>query len=428
MPDQDFEAPRAYSRTGDGVNGMAALRQLSAVYVAAAGAYSIAMALSAHPDWSRTAENTAHFARVHAVATAADFERHVLRPDLAMVEAAGRSVENRIAAELRGSPRTQTPQRKIAHANIPARPTMVARIAPPPPPDDIAPPPEAAPTVPTPPPAALRGSENAPRPETEPNAAVPPRQITLAPQAPIPQASNPQTNVAPPDAVASLPPQGAPDAGEIIRVEDRLKASLTSEMVDNFELFLYVSKAESGPWAQRMYVFQKQPSGDLTLLYNWPVSTGREKVEFNPEGHRLKTATPPGYYELDPHRSYEHYVSGEWGQPMPYAMFFNWVKDGNQTGLAIHAASGDDVARLGQRASAGCIHLSEDNARALFTMIRSQYKGLAPRFAMDRRTGTMSNQGILLHDAGGNLKMAEGYKVLVFIEDYGGENLVAALF
>jgi len=424
VPDQDFEPLRAYARTGDSVNGMAALRQLSAVYVAAAGAYSIAMALSAHPDLSRTAENTARYVRVHAVATASDFDRNVVLPDLAMVEAAGRSVETHIAAELRGSPATKVPQRKIANVKIPARRAMVARIAPP---VDIAPAPEAAPTAPTPPPVTLRGSENAPH-EAETNAAVPQHQIELAPQSSIPQASNPQTNVAPPNAVASLPPQAAPDAAEVIRVEDRLKASLTSEMVDNFELFLYVSKAESGPWAQRMYVFQKQPSGDLTMLYDWPVSTGREKVEFNPEGHRLKTATPPGYYELDPHRSYEHYVSGEWGQPMPYAMFFNWVKDGNQTGLAIHAASGDDVARLGQRASAGCIHLSEDNARTLFTMIRAQYKGLAPRFAMDRRTGTMSNQGILLHDAGGNLKMAEGYKVLVFIEDYGGENIVAALF
>ena len=213
-----------------------------------------------------------------------------------------------------------------------------------------------------------------------------------------------------------------------MRVQDRLKNSLTSEMVQNFSLFLYVSKAEAGPWAQRMYVFQKQPSGDLALLYNWPVSTGREQLELNPEGHKLKTDTPAGYYQLDAHRSYEHYTSSEWGQQMPYAMFFNWVKGGNQTGLAIHAASGDDVEKLGHRASAGCVHLSEDNARTLFAMIRSQYKGLAPRFAMDRRTGTMSNEGILLHDASGKVQMAEGYKVLVFIEDYGGENVVAALF
>jgi hypothetical protein len=140
------------------------------------------------------------------------------------------------------------------------------------------------------------------------------------------------------------------------------------------------------------------------------------------------TDTPEGYYELDPHRSYIHYHSSQWDKPMPYAMFFNWIRNGSPTGLAIHAATGDDVSLLGSRASAGCIHLGEDNARELFTLIRSRYRGLAPRFAIDRRTGTMSNQGILLHDPEGQVRMEEGYKVLVFIENYGGENLVAALY
>jgi hypothetical protein len=53
---------------------------------------------------------------------------------------------------------------------------------------------------------------------------------------------------------------------------------------------------------------------------------------------------------------------------------------------------------------------------------------LVPKFAYDKRTATMSNQGVLVHAPDGNLKMAEGYKVLVYIENYGGENVVAALF
>ena len=61
-------------------------------------------------------------------------------------------------------------------------------------------------------------------------------------------------------------------------------------------------------------------------------------------------------------------------------------------------------------------------------MIRTEYRGLAPMFAYDRRTATMSNQGVLLHDANGHIQLAEGYKVLVFIENYGGDNVVAALF
>jgi hypothetical protein len=158
------------------------------------------------------------------------------------------------------------------------------------------------------------------------------------------------------------------------------------------------------------------------------VSTGREKVEYNATGQKLPSFTPAGYYELDPHRFYTHYTSGQWGEPMPFAMFFNWQKDGEATGLAIHSASGDDVAQLGTRASAGCIRLPPDAAQTLFSLIKSKYRGLAPKFAIDRRTGTMSNDGILVHDAQGHVQLADGYRVLVFIEDYGGENVVAAMY
>ena len=410
---------------------MTALRQLSVVYVAAAGAYAIAMAMSAHPNWVKEADQTAAYLRTHSVATAVAFDDHVLRPEIKLAEAAGRSLGKSIAGAFHND------QVKIARRDLPVK---VARALPlkhhasvqtaqPSSPTDLAPP-QSGPSPDdntqdnaTALPVPLRGNDGTANTATAdanaPATTPPPHMMKLLPQTATPPASS----------TASLPPQGGmPSAGEIIRVEERLKASLTSEMVNNFSLFLYVSKADSGPWAQRMYVFQKQANGDLNLLYNWPVSTGREQLELNPQGRELETTTPSGYYELDPHRSYEHYTSSEWGQKMPYAMFFNWVKDGNETGLAIHAASGDDVAKLGSRASAGCVHLSEDNARTLFAMIHAQYKGLAPRFAYDRRTGTMSNQGILMHDAAGNLKMAEGYKVLIFIEDYGGQNVVAALY
>ena len=228
--------------------------------------------------------------------------------------------------------------------------------------------------------------------------------------------------------VASRPDLSAPGTGEITRVMQRLKDNLTGEMLQSFELFLYVSKAESGPLAQRMYVFRKQASGRLDMLYNWPVSTGREMFEFAPNGQRAPSFTPQGYYELDPGRMYKDHVSGQWKSPMPYAMFFNWEKNGLQTGLAIHSATGEDIALLGKRASAGCVRLAPANAALLFNLIRTRYKGLAPRFAYDHRTATMSNDGLLMHDAQGQLKFAEGYKVLVFIENYGGNNVVAALF
>ncbi|HEX4160778.1 MAG TPA: L,D-transpeptidase [Rhizomicrobium sp.] len=221
----------------------------------------------------------------------------------------------------------------------------------------------------------------------------------------------------------NLPP---PDSTQVVRVEERLKDNLTQELYDDFKLFLYVSKAANGPWAQQMYVFRKRPDGDLAFVYDWPVSTGRERVEADATGTAMTTHTPTGYYELDPERFFVHHRSSEWHQPMPYAMFFNWIRNGSASGLAIHSATGGDIAKLGRRASAGCIHLSPEAARTLFNLIRSQYRGAVPRFVIDD-SGTMSNDGLILRDADGRPQFARGYKVLVFIENYGGRNVIAAM-
>jgi len=392
---------------------MTALRQLSLVYVLAAGAYAMAMAMSAHPVWQKDVQFAGAYVAHQSGMAAGVVNRRVFYPGWVLAENAADGLSRRIVeAVIPGRHAPRSTLTRMANA-VPAPVRRIARALPVSHhglPSRLAPERTAALDVRRPPAAAHR-------------LAGPAKLLTIVPSASVPSAS------APSSATASLPPVApAFSPADIIRVTQRLRDGLTSEMLANFELFLYVSKADAGPWAQHMYVFQKQTTGDLKLLYNWPVSTGRERLEFNPAGRKLATDTPPGYYELDPHRSYAQYNSAEWGKPMPYAMFFNWVKDGNETGLAIHAASGDDQKLIGKRASAGCIHLTEDNARTLFTLIRTQYRGLAPRFAVDRRTGTMSNDGILLHDAQGHLKLAEGYKVLIFIEDYGGENVVAALF
>lgn len=413
---------------------MDGLKKLGTAYIAVASVYAVAAALSWHPDWARETRIAGTYLGGQGEQAAVALDNHVLVPGWDLTKKEGRVFGDWVAT-LYAPPHDMTVaslpakrQLAVVHAApAVAKPVHVAVARPEiaqgqsvitSPPDTQVPTTEAPSESSAPPQPAVPQQQSA-------DSTPPMRPMELAPQAEQPPAqANPQANTQ----TASIPPSTGIDPADIIRVEDRLKDSLTREMFENFELFLYVSKADAGPWAQHMYVFKKQASGDLVLLYNWPVSTGREQIEFDPQGQRLVTTTPPGYYELDPNRSYAHYRSSQWGKPMPYAMFFNWVERGNQTGLAIHAASGDDAARLGQRASAGCIHLSEDNARTLFTMIRSQYRGLAPRFAIDRRTGTMSNDGILLHDAQGNLKMADGYKVLVFIENYGGENVVAALF
>jgi hypothetical protein len=181
-----------------------------------------------------------------------------------------------------------------------------------------------------------------------------------------------------------------------------------------------------------MFVFAKNRGkagkGELTLLHDWPVSTGRETMERDNNGVLASTATPAGYYQLDSKRFYRKYTSSQWGKPMPNSMFFNWMVRGYPTGLAIHGVTdADEVAALGMRASAGCVHLSPEAAEVLFNLVLRDYRGMAPRFAYNPETKTVSNNGKLSRDDAGALRMVEGYKALVIIENYGGQDLLSEL-
>jgi hypothetical protein len=210
-------------------------------------------------------------------------------------------------------------------------------------------------------------------------------------------------------------------------VAHRLNDSLSREMFANFTLFIYIDKAERGPFAQRMFVFEKM-NDNFALLYDWPVSTGRESLERDAHGHLQSTITPVGYYEFDPKRLFEDHVSSQWNEEMPYAMFFDWKPNGHDTGLAIHGAAGDEATALGTRSSAGCVRLSEENARTLFTMVRDQFDAPAPKIAYLDGSRNVSSEGFLLHDREGQLSMREGYSALVVIDDYVGESQVSSLF
>jgi lipoprotein-anchoring transpeptidase ErfK/SrfK len=203
----------------------------------------------------------------------------------------------------------------------------------------------------------------------------------------------------------------------------RLQQTLTPELAKNFDLFLYVSKAARGPIAQHMYVFRRRMNGAFDLLHDWPVSTGREKVENNALGITRFTATPPGYYELDPLRIFAEYHSVSWDEPMPHAMFFDAWHKGARVGLAIHAADNDGIDALGARASAGCVRLSPEHAQALFQLVNAEYRGAVPQLAYDRATQSTRRDGALMRDAHGQLQFRKGYRVLVIIEDFGGKEI-----
>ena len=344
---------------------MSALRLLALSYLASAAVFVVAAVVVAHPDW----------ARLQPVAVHEPVVRLTLTPP----------GPNDSPAQ----PKAKSPTRHKREAGTQAAnpaPVTPSRVVP-----DLSP-------------------ESAPVP-AEPKLVKP----------------NP---IAPADVRSDL--GNAPQPVIPVLPHDRLKAAafrltdkLTPEMVEHFDLILYVSKAGRGPLAQHMVVFRNS-DGVLTPIHDWKVSTGREQDEVSPRGRSTFTATPKGFYEFDPDRMYRAYHSWNWDRDMPHAMFFNWERRGVETGLAIHAATGEDIAKLGSRASAGCVHLAPENATLLYHLVQD-HEGRVPRFAYSADTETMSNSGNFMRDRKGRLKMAEGYRVLVMIDDYAGDDRLAAL-
>ena len=202
----------------------------------------------------------------------------------------------------------------------------------------------------------------------------------------------------------------------------RLKSGLSPQLYTAFDLFIYVNKADQGPWAQHLYAFAK-PSGastrpEMILMLDAPVSTGRERIEQAKNGERVSTATPAGFYELDPDRFETGHRSRQWQEDMPNAMFFNWDKNGARTGIAIHGVTdASSVAALGHRASAGCIQLSLDASRVLMDLVRDDFEGDVPVFAHDKKTHATTTTGEFARDAKGQVAMTHGYRALVIVED-----------
>ncbi len=368
---------------------MSGARTLSVVYLLGASAFGFALALQAQQPWALGARQAAITAGPYAVTAARTVNQLAVAPALAWATQS----TAQISAWVWPKSEAKAPI-KIAKASPPKAPALRPAVIPP----------AAAPATPSP---SVVAPTAAPKPSEMRLADTETDNSTLAPA---------------PDATP-------PSPAEVGRVLAHLKVSLSKDLYENFSLFLYVSKADHGPWHQRMFVFAKQDNGNLNLMYSFPVSTGREVLMPNPNGTAMwHTNTPEGYFQIDPERVYKRYTSQQWGHKMPYAMFFNWEHDGLQTGVAIHSAVGDDVADVGKRASAGCIRLNPQNARLLFDLVKKNYRGQTPLFAYDRRTATMSKDGLLMHDKAGNLQYAEGYKVLVLIENNGGDDMVAALF
>lgn len=204
--------------------------------------------------------------------------------------------------------------------------------------------------------------------------------------------------------------------------ERRLLATVPDDIEPYFDLFMYVSKSNRGPLAQRMYVFQRDGDGKIIPYAEWKVSTGREKIELHRE-RKIRTTTPEGIFALNPKRLHKRYWSTSWdGAPMHYAMFYDMLNNGNQSGLAIHAAMGrDKIRRLGRRDSAGCVRLLPKHAKELFYKVRNTTQGRVPVLAVNER-GSTDRWGRAERDAAGSIVLQDGYRALVFVENYDGRD------
>ncbi len=109
-------------------------------------------------------------------------------------------------------------------------------------------------------------------------------------------------------------------------------------------------------WALNVDISVSKVSQKMTVsldgvpTYVWLVSTGGGKYD-----------TPTGTYKI--FRLEKDHFSKEWDDaPMPYSMFFTGQ------GHAIHGSY--HIARLGTKASHGCVRLAPENAATLFSLVQ----------------------------------------------------------
>jgi hypothetical protein len=276
----------------------------------------------------------------------------------------------------------------------------------------------------------------APQPEDAP-AVVMPAQAVSAPAASQVQTKPDMHLIAVPAAtVESAPPSPAPelrvaaannaplltsDTADLANaVALRVRDSVPSNLFPYFDVYLYVSKAAQGPWAQHMFIFHRAPDRHLVFEQSIPVSTGRERRE------KYFTSTPTGLFELDPNRFDRNHRSHRWNNaPMPWAMFLDYTINNHLAGVALHSGIGH-VALLGQRASGGCVRLPPEMAQTLFKRFQADEHGMVPVFAFNDTHSTTLTDGTLQLGADGQPLLTPGYKVLLIIQDYpGGPSLVA---
>ncbi len=129
-------------------------------------------------------------------------------------------------------------------------------------------------------------------------------------------------------------------------------------------LVIGINKAKEGPAAQTLTMYEN----GVEILRE-KISTGREKEEKAKSGRVYFSTTPKGFFR--PTKMYTDYLSYTWNAPMPNAVFFIG-------GIAIHATTEDAYAKLGTRASGGCIRTVKEASSLIRTKIMETGRGDQP--------------------------------------------------
>jgi lipoprotein-anchoring transpeptidase ErfK/SrfK len=168
--------------------------------------------------------------------------------------------------------------------------------------------------------------------------------------------------------------------------------SSTPEDITRARLVAIINKSNIGSTAQTMKVYL-----DGSLIHEWKVSTGREKLETAKSGKRYVTRTPVGYFR--PQRLVKLHKSKTWKADMPNSVFI-------YGGIAVHASSHTEL--LGKRASGGCIRLSPENAQTFFNLIKDVGSTEVPN---------INTKGITVKNKKGEDSLIKTFDALVVVEN-----------
>lgn len=199
----------------------------------------------------------------------------------------------------------------------------------------------------------------------------------------------------------------------------------------------YVNASHSGPGMQKLWAIARDGSGWRLALHDaayweargeapqwsWPVSTGVQRA-----GNPPYILTPPGIYNVDERRARQYMGWGSPGMYAPVYIDYHYAS-GRISSVALHGTDRINYRHLGERASHGCVRMTQENASQIRDLLHPgravgadsplwgevpRYFRSTPRDSLAARTGYVRD-GSLLVDEAGQVLTKMGYRALIVI-------------